>query len=232
MIKKETYIFTSIITVLFVLAFSLLYFLVPFPIKDVACHAVNYSLTILLSIVFVILFLFGMNKRKNIEGLVFRLPLVNLVVTFEIVNVILSVIQVVVNAFVSVPFYVPVIVYIFETIIFVSLFLLKKQNIRHIENTEDTIHDSIHNIKELRTKSLSLLHICKDDVSKNNISIIIDKLKYSDPVSNDKTKDIEAKIFEKLTEIENKLYDGLSISSADDVISLIESRNVLCKGNK
>lgn len=232
MIKKETYIFTSILSALIILAFSLLYFLIPFPVKDNTSYIVNYSLTVAVAIIFVVSFFLGYGKRNDVEGLVFRIPLIKLVIVSEIVNVILCAIQLTVDCFVSLPFYIPIIISLFAVIIYFILYLLKKQNINHIEHTEDMIKTNTKNIKDLRTKSINILSLCKDDVSKKNVNIIVEKLKYSDPISNASTKDFEDQIFTALAEIEQNLKDGKVIDSISDIITLIENRNTVCLENK
>lgn len=232
MIKKETFIFTSIITALVVLAFSLIYFLVPFPIKDYACHVVNYVVTLIGAITFIIFFLLGMKKKKGVMDFVLRLPLIKFTIVLEILNLLFSVIQLVVNAFIPVPFYVPLFVVIFELIIFLLLFATKKQNIRHIEKNDDIKKEAIHTIKELRTKSLTILSLCKDDVSKKNVSMVVDKLKFSDPVSNDQTSEMEARINESLSKLQEEVIQGKQINSVTEIINLIEIRNAQCIGSK
>lgn len=169
---------------------------------------------------------------NELERLVLRLPLIKLVISFQIINLILSIIQAIINAFFKLPFYIPICVFSFELIVFFLIFIIKKQNVKHIENIDEKIKNSTYNIKELRIKSSSLLSFCKDDSSKENILIIIDKLKFSDPVSNDATTNVEKDIFNKLSLIENNLKNGVSVSSVDEVIELIEKRNIICKGNK
>lgn len=232
MIKKEIFIFTSIITALVILAFSLIYFLVPFPVKDYVCHIVNYVVTIIAAITIIIFFLLGMNKKKGVMELVLRLPLIKFSIVIETLNLVFCVIQTVTNAFVPVPFYVPLLVVILELIIFFLLFVTKKQNIKHIEKNDDIKKDSIRTIKELRTKSLTILSLCKDDVSKNNVALVVEKLKFSDPVSNDKTKEIETKIEESLSKLQEEVNEGKQINSIDEIISLIEIRNAQCLGSK
>ncbi len=232
MIKKETYIYTSIITALVILAFSLIYFLAPFPIKDYACHVVNYVATLIGAITFIIFFLFGMKKKKGVMDFVLRLPLIKFTIVLEILNLLFCVIQLVTNAFFSVPFYVPLLVVIFELIIFLLLFTTKKQNIRHIEKNDDIKKETIHTIKDLRTKSLTVLSLCKDDVSRKNVSMVVDKLKFSDPVSNDQTSEMEAKINESLSKLQEEIIQGKQINSVTEIINLIEIRNAQCIGSK
>ena len=57
---------------------------------------------------------------------------------------------------------------------------------------------------------------------------LIDKLKYSDPVSNEIVKDIE----DNISSLISKLNDKSSIEEIDNIIKLIENRNDIIKRNK
>ena len=57
---------------------------------------------------------------------------------------------------------------------------------------------------------------------------LIDKLKYSDPVSNEMVKGIE----DNINMLISKLNDKSSIEEIDNIIKLIENRNDIIKRNK
>ena len=57
---------------------------------------------------------------------------------------------------------------------------------------------------------------------------LIDKLKYSDPVSNEIVKDIE----DNINMLISKLNDKSSNEEIDNIIKLIENRNDIIKRNK
>lgn len=232
MIKKEKYIFTSLISILSIVLFSLLYFIIPFPIKDKATYIVNYSLTVIVAIILVISFFLGYGKRKDVEGIVLRLPLIKSVIIFEIINLVLCIIQLALDCVFELPSYISVILYLFEVLIYFILYLVKKQNINHIETNEDVINVNTSMIKELRIKSVNILSLCKDDISKQNISLIADKLKYSDPVSNENCKAIEDEISNLLSELEQDIKSGKVVDSVKEILVLIENRNNICIKNK
>lgn len=232
MIKKETYIFTGIITALSLLAYSFLFFFIPFPIKDSNGHILNYVTALVLAITFVCSFLLGLWKRKDVTGLVYRIPLIKLIVGFAIANVIVSIIECIINAFVPMPFYAPIIVGIFELIFFFSLFVLKRQNITHIENNEDKQKEMTSVIKELRTKANVIFNNCNDDVSKENMKKVVDALQYSDPVSSKATIENDGEIASLLDQLEETVNDGKSITSVDEILKAISKRNIIAINNK
>lgn len=231
MVKKETYIFAGIITALSLLAYSLLFFLIPFPVKDSNGHILNYVTTLVLAITFVCSFLFGLWKRKDVAGLVYRIPLIKLIIVFAIANVIVSIIECIINSFVPMPFYAPIIVGIFE-LIFFSLFVLKRQNITHIENNEDKQKEMTSVIKELRTRANVIFNNCNDDVSKENMKKVVDALQYSDPVSSKATIENDGEISSLLDQLEETVNDGKSITSVDEILKAISKRNITAINNK
>lgn len=87
-------------------------------------------------------------------------------------------------------------------------------------------------IKELRIRSTNMVSLCKDDISKQYISLIADKLKYSDPVSNENCKAIENEISNLLDELEQDIKSGKVVDSVKDILVLIENRNNICMKNK
>lgn len=232
MVKKEKYIFTSLISILSIVLFSLLYFIIPFPIKDKATYIVNYFLAVIVAIILVISFFLGYGKRKDVEGLVLRLPLIKSVIIFEIINLVLCIIQLTLDCIFQLPSYISFILYLFEILIYSILYLVKKQNINHIETNEDVINVNTSMIKELRIRSTNMVSLCKDDISKQNISLIADKLKYSDPVSNENCKAIENEISNLLDELEQDIKSGKVVDSIKDILVLIENRNNICMKNK
>lgn len=232
MVKKETYIFTGLISALVILAYSLLFFLLPYPVKDNYGHMLNYSLTLLLSVIFVCSFLCGLHKRKGVEGLVLRMPLIKLTIVFIVVDFVLSIIECIINAFWAMPFYVPLIVAIFELIVFFFLFLFKKQNINHIENTEDFLKEATHDMKFFREESQKILYKCKDDVSRKNMTTIVERFRYSDPIATERCKEIDKKIYSSLEKLNSIVDNGGSISSVDEIIQLINERNLSVLNSK
>lgn len=86
------------------------------------------------------------------------------------------------------------------------------------------------NIKN-KTKFIDEMIFKINNISKLNSEYknkLIDKLKYSDPVSNEMAKGIE----DNISSLISKLNDKSSIEEIDNIIKLIENRNDIIKRNK
>lgn len=82
-----------------------------------------------------------------------------------------------------------------------------------------------------KTKFIDEMIFKINNISKLNSeykSKLIDKLKYSDPVSNEMVKGIE----DNISSLISKLNDKSSIEEIDNIIKLIENRNDIIKRNK
>jgi hypothetical protein len=79
------------------------------------------------------------------------------------------------------------------------------------------------------------LDLCSDAEVKKELEKLVESFRFSDPVSNDTTEDIESIIMEKL----ENLKLGISSTSVDENIAkitelknLLSERNRICKASK
>lgn len=147
----------------------------------------------------------------------------------------------------------PLYIATFAYLIFISIMIYKFNNVSHMSSNNVLMYSVIVDIlfiiscftlitvnkrsMELDTNIKNNTKFIDEMIFKiNNISNLnnkyknklIDKLKYSDPVSNEIVKDIE----DNICSLINKLNDKSSIEEIDNIIKLIENRNDIIKRNK
>lgn len=151
--------------------------------------------------------------------------------------------------FTSTPLY----IVIFAYLIFISIMIYKFNNVSHMSSNNVLMYSVIVDIMfiiacftlitvnkrsmELDTNTKNKTKFIDEMIFKiNNISKLnseyksklIDKFKYSDPVSNEIVKDIE----DNISSLISKLNDKSSNEEIDNIIKLIENRNDIIKRNK
>lgn len=151
--------------------------------------------------------------------------------------------------FTSTPLY----IVIFAYLIFISIMIYKFNNVSHMSSNNVLMYSVIVDIMfiiacftlitvnkrsmELETNVKNKTKFIDEMIFKiNNISKLnseyknklINKLKYSDPVSNEIVKDIE----DNISSLISKLNDKSSNEEIDNIIKLIENRNDIIKRNK
>lgn len=228
--KKNIVLLVAFLTAL--TSFSLLYFLLPFEKKDLVSHILCYFCFLATLVIPILSMAFPLQKNNDAEKLVLSLPLIKTVGLFSLIGLLLTIAEYVINIFVPVPFYVPLVVTLILISIFVIIFSLKKSNIEHIRQNETIREQSACRMKELRRQSLMLVSLSKDDATRTNRAKLSDRLRYSDPVTNEKTEEIEKKILNLLAEYQAKIENNQKISDIQDAMNRIQERNVLCERNK
>ena len=228
--KKNIVLLVSFLTAL--TSFSLLYFLLPFEKKDLVSHILCYFCFLATLVIPILFMVFPLRKNNDAEKLVLSLPLIKTVSLFSLIGLLLTIAEYVINIFVPVPFYVPLVVTLILISIFVIIFSLKKSNIEHIRQNETIREQSTCRMKELRRQSLMLVNLSKDDTTRTNRAKLSDRLRYSDPVANEKTEEIEKKILNLLAEYQAKIENNQKISDIQEAMNRIQERNVLCERNK
>ena len=91
------------------------------------------------------------------------------------------------------------------------------------------------NMISLRSKAGVLVGLCKDDVAKKQVQSLSDEFRFSDPVSNDAVKGLEAELDVMIDEIQQALIEGNNEAVSefcDRTKALLAERNRLCKLNK
>ena len=151
--------------------------------------------------------------------------------------------------FTSTPLY----IVIFAYLIFISIMIYKFNNVSHMSNNNVLMYSVIVDIMFIitcftlitvnkrsmeldtnvknKTKFIDEMIFKINNISKLNSEYknkLIDKLKYSDPVSNEIVKDIE----DNISSLISKLNDKSSNEEIDNIIKLIENRNDIIKRNK
>lgn len=104
-----------------------------------------------------------------------------------------------------------------------------------IVRQDDALKKKVSTMRELQSLSSSLVGQCSDETLKSILQKLADEFRYSDPVSSEKTQDLEEDMKSQLGDIQQALvegdYDGAKNLCAKVKGSLME-RNRVCSVNK
>ena len=90
-------------------------------------------------------------------------------------------------------------------------------------------------MKELKDKAAGLPSLCKDSDTVKVIRNLAEEFKYSDPVSNDATADLEMVLGNQLNDLRSALQEGNSkeaVELAGETLETLKERNRISKANK
>jgi len=229
--KKEKSVIVIYVIVLFVYVFTFL--IVPFH-KAVASW-IAFVFTIVALISSLLISSIAFKSRETVISQIYGLPIFRVGVIYVITQFIIGVIICSIATFVAVPYWL---------VLLLSVILLGVALIGVIvtDNTRDMIEVIDESVK-IETKNVTYFQIniagivdnCKNYDVKSELETLNNLFKFSDPVTNEATKEIEETIKVMIDKLKVLVADG----STEDIKLLIEEltntlnqRNRICKANK
>lgn len=220
----------AFLVVIFVL-FNVLVFAIPFVKNNTFWVSYAFAHVSIIYQIYVLWLAF--HKGTDIKSKLYGFPIARIGVIYLIVQLLASLLQIMFSI------HIPVWLTFVINAVFCGLAIigmLSSDSMRDvIEDQDDTLKKKVSNMRELQSLSSYLVGQCNDEKTKGLLSEMAEEFKYSDPVSSDKTIELEADIKEQMIEIQKAVIDG-DYSSAQDLLrksmSCLSERNRLCSISK
>lgn len=103
-----------------------------------------------------------------------------------------------------------------------------------VRQDEETAR-SVETMRTLRSLAASIVAISEDRTIKEAVKKVCEDLKYSDPITSEKTQSIEAEMEALLKELQQAVVDGdqnASLTMCNQISDMLVERNRLCKLSK
>lgn len=225
----------SIILVYGILAFIYLiaFVVIPFPKNAASWISFVFTLVSFVLSLGVALYVFG--KDNEMTSKFYGFPIFKIAYMYPLVQFIVGLIICIVAAFVAVPYWIALIL----SLIILgasAIGVIATDNARDIvEQTEAESERVTKATKMFNLNIASVLDLCTEPSVKIELEKLAESFRFSDPVSNEATEDIESIIMEKLED----LKINITAFSADENIekitelkNLLSERNRICKMSK
>ena len=200
---------------------SLVVFLIP-TIKT-ATFWVTYIFTIIAFVAQIGIWKIAFEKENTLKSKFLGIPIIHVGIVYLAIQIIALLVF---TGFSAMPFWITIIVCVF--ILGTSVILMISGEIAkdEIEKTEEKVKKKVLYIKELQVEVKLIAEKESDDNIKAELLKLAEKIRFSDPMSNEKLVDLETKIFDKVEELKmssNKQQIIIEINS------LLDERNTKCK---
>jgi len=214
--------------------FTVIAFAVPF--RRNACFWISYVFGVLALGVQ----LYSYPKAFDFEGHDVRskfygFPIARLTTVYLIAQIALSLAFMILAKFVDIKSWIVIVLYI---LVFAAAAIgfISADAMRDEVERQDTVHKAnVTTMRSLQSKSAFLVTQCDDPKTKKALTHLAEQFRYSDPVSGDALKDIEADLTALLEDLQSsvleKEFDSVRILCAKTE-SVLADRNHLCKLNK
>lgn len=224
--KSKNVVIITYATIAFV--FVVAFFVIPFERNAVAWSAFVFGCVSIIAGA-IITFL-SFDKGDSLKSKIYGFPIFRLGYYYTIVQLILSIGFIISAWFVEIPSWV---VNIFSLALLgvTVIGVAQLDNVRDIAERQDiSVKTNTEVMESLRRDVDSLVRKCTDENIKKELEKLAEEFKYSDPVSSEKTLEIE----KQLKEMISKFIDETALSDLDvtKISNLLKKRNDICKQMK
>ena len=232
--SKSGLVSAIVITVVLLALLNVCTFAIPFNKVDLGVHLVAYGCAEFVILAEMILVISQLFIEEDSNQKILGLPIIFSGYITTVIQLIVTAVFYLVNAFVRLPVWVVILVEVliigFGVIQIVKGFFFKTRN--------EQYHQDIANTKfmnEFRARLKALQKINKNENIEKALSDLVDTALGSDPVTNDKTIDSESELLSLLQELDESIKDGSETDAREAITktknALLE-RNVLCNAGK
>lgn len=219
-----------ILAVIFVV-FSVIAFAIPFSITTVFWLAYVFGFISISYQIYV--FKTAFSGNRDAKSRFYGFPIVRVGVIYLITQLIISVIEMILAELL--PVWTTIIVNVILLVLAIVGCIATNVMRDEIVRQDVRLKKDVSNMRALQSMASALVGQCGNNELKKTIQNIADEFKYSDPVSNDQTRDLERELQNQLQEIQKTLFDE-DVKSAKvlctKVIDNLAERNRICALNK
>ena len=221
----------GILTLVILLAvFSVIAFVIPFPKNIVFWIAYLCGMFAILLQLYIFKSSFG---KEDARSRFYGFPIARLGIYYLVIQLVVSIVEIALSKFL--PTWVVILI---NVVIFAAALIgcITTETMRdEIVRQDGKLKESVFNIRELQSISATLVDQCDDEELKKSLKKLADDFRYSDPLSSDKTKALEAEMQTRISELQQVITDGDTESAkqlCEKLAGSLRERNRVCAVNK
>lgn len=227
MMKKKVFIELSLVLILLLTSFNILFFAIPFN-RELSNDSfwIVYSFTIFMTL-FTFTCYVTMFIKRNKSLIFFNYQLLKTTSIITLIQYALAIAILAIGNFYHIDYWIPLIVEILLTLfaVFFSLFLsLYKGYVKASNNNEKNNTSFIEN---LRAQTSALCSSNENEDLDNELNSLFEMIKYSDPIDYEKDDAFENDVFNKFDLLKKSVSNGdvsVSISLIKEIKKLLKQR--------
>ena len=225
--RTRGYIILAILAV----AFSVIAFAAPF--SKTTVFWLGYVFAVMAIVYQIYVFKISFSGDVEAKSKFYGFPIAKIGVVYLIVQLIVSLIEIAAAMFI--PFWIVLIVNVIivaaAVIGCIAADVMRDEIVRQDIETEKDVTF----MRTLQSLSIAIVGLCLDVEVKKLAQNIADEIRFSDPVSSDQTKDLEAELKDRMNEMKKAVIEGDNQSAKDlgnRIIANLAERNRFCALSK
>ena len=220
----------KIMLVILLAVFSVVAFVIPFPKNAVFWIAYICGVFAILFQLYIFKSSFGnADARSRFYGF----PIARLGIYYLIIQLIASIIEIALSKFL--PTWAVIIINVL-ILAFALIGCITTETMRdEIANQDIKLKKNISNMRELQSISATLVGQCNNEEMKKSLQKLADEFRYSDPLTSEKTEELEVDMHNRIGDLQQAITDG-DIEGAqtlcEKLLECLRERNRICAVNK
>ena len=219
----------AIVLFVYVLAFLII------PFNKIAASWISFVFTIIAIAGSLFVCGYAFNAKQTLVSKIYGYPIFRVGAVYALAQLAIGVVICAIGAFVTVPYWIALLLSVI-LLGAAAIGVIITDNTRDlVEEVDESVKVDTKNVTRFQIDIAGIMDICENAEVKADLEKLDELFKFSDPVTNDDTREVEETIKAMLTELKTLVVDG----TADDIKALIKKltnalneRNRICKATK
>ena len=227
--SKSVIAIYAIILVVYIIGFLII------PFNKIAASWISFAFTIIAIAASLFVFNQAFNSKETLVSKIYGYPIFRVGAVYALAQLAIGIVICAIGAFVAVPYWVALLLSIIM-LGAAAIGVIITDNTRDlVEHVDETVKVDTEVVTNFQINIAGIVDCCEDSNLKLELEKLNDAFRFSDPVSNAKTKEAEDKINVLLNELKANVESN-NISESTTLVRKITNalaeRNRICKASK
>lgn len=227
--SKSVIAIYAILLVVYIVAFLII------PFNKIAASWISFAFTIIAIAGSLLIFNFAFNAKETLVSKIYGYPIFRVGAVYALAQLVIGVVICAISAVIAVPYWVALLVSVI-LLGAAAIGVIITDNTRDlVEEVDESVNVDTKNVTRFQIDIAGIDDVCENTEVKADLEKLNELFRFSDPVTNDETREVEESIKTMLAELKTIVADG----STDDINALIKritntlnERNRICKASK
>ena len=227
--SKSVIAIYAIVLLVYVLAFLII------PFNKIAASWISFAFTIIAIVYSLFVCGYAFSSEETLVSKIYGYPVFRVGEIYALVQLAVGIVICAIGAFVAIPYWIALLLSVILLGV-ATIGVIITDNVRDtIKEFDESVKVDTKNITRFQINIAGVVDICENAEVKLELEKLNELFRFSDPVTNEQTREIEESINSMLNELKDIVVDG----SADEVVGLIKKltnalneRNRICKASK
>ena len=227
--SKSVIAIYAILLVVYIVAFLII------PFNKIAASWISFAFTIIAIAGSLLIFNFAFNAKETLVSKIYGYPIFRVGAVYALAQLVIGVVICAISAVIAVPYWVALLVSVI-LLGAAAIGVIITDNTRAlVEEVDESVNVDTKNVTRFQIDIAGIDDVCENTEVKADLEKLNELFRFSDPVTNDETREVEESIKTMLAELKTIVADG----STDDINALIKritntlnERNRICKASK